>query len=275
MKTQSIDLDVLFKRTRLAIEKINGSPMSDGKQTDKKVQDTIVIQQGERSWHELIKKMKSNKDKEKFDYNSILKYYETFTMQKEMFQDVDFFDPMYVEGFFSLSEVDKNRVKKVMETCKRIKDKESKLVVKQNPVITMTIQAMLDFIFEKQNKIIDSLNKKENFYEVLSEDIIDFFSNHHEVIYENDINIINLKTGFAKNKFGIDFDYLYEMEVNDKKIKFTEVEKRVYGAAYVELIKDSLLDYATIIEKTEFTKIDFKVLKARLIKKTTKIFKEI
>jgi extradiol dioxygenase family protein len=270
MKTDSIDLDVLFKRTRKAIEKVNGSKMVDGKKADQKVQDLIVMQQGERSWHELVKKLKNTKVS--FDHEPVLKFYESVTTMKEKFLDVDVLSPVYVEGFFAMSSVDKNRVSKVMETCQKIKDKEN-LQNPQNEMLMLVTNEMLLFIQANEDKIINSIKSNENFYDNLENELVEGFSNHHNIVNKEGM-LSKIKKGFVNNNYGICFDYIYEMEVNDKTVKFTEVEKRVYGAAYVELIKDSLSKYSNIIENTEFTKVDFELLKNRLFKKLDKIFKD-
>ena len=58
MKSQPIELEILFKRTLSALENANKSRFSKGKKTDAKIQQFIATQQGFRTWHEFIKSQK-------------------------------------------------------------------------------------------------------------------------------------------------------------------------------------------------------------------------
>lgn len=345
MQIPSIELDVLFKRTRTALDTANGSPLKDGLKADGKVQDILITQYGEgaRSWHEFVKSIKSRNESASNtttdDWSDTFLKFNDDKNLKLMGEYLGLNDPERLSFFKSLKPLKKEHliliekalkddevvapigkasltidvealtmhkwnkpVKEVLihrdgiditsndkvytipkETCigniikdyqlklgmadisiqhgqtllnsceKALEEAHDKILVsndwrKTNLAIPMIVQAMFDFIFEYQSKIKNSIENGGGFFDDLTEELNDYFLNHHEIVYEKDEYLKNLITGFAEQRLKIDLNYIHEMEFGKIGYKtFSDMQNKVHGAAYVELTKDSLYNLSQLI----------------------------
>jgi hypothetical protein len=293
MKVPAIELDVLFKRTRTALDTANGSPLKDGAKADSKVQDIILTQHGEgaRSWYEFLK---SKRFQNEIETNEYIKYasddvninIDTLTKHKWNFNvkdilihrdgiDITTNNQVYTipkescigniikdyQFKLGMADISIEQGKRLLNSCEQALEEAQNETLKSNDwrnsnlAIPMMIEAMNDFICQYQDKIKISIESGNSFYDDVTEEISEFFLNHHEIVYEKDEYLKNLITGFSEQRLKIDLDYIHEMEFGKIGYKtFSDMQNKVYGAAYVELTKDSIYELSQLIRNNDENK---------------------
>jgi hypothetical protein len=127
------------------------------------------------------------------------------------------------------------------------RDPTGKTWLENNTVVPMVITCMIDFFYHYQEQINTLLADGQNIYDALNEEISDYFQSHRDVLFEADGNLQAVINGLHEPKLSnVDLNICYEQRpVHPSSLMDFQI--RVYGYAFEELIKDTLIGLATTL----------------------------